>query len=375
MTSLLKDKAAQPLLVPTSALGAKIEEITSHDLPPRYAVLSRFPLLGGVIYYVSNVVLYGLLAALFGVLHTEGNRIGYLDDFEMIFNELLLAASIYYFFRMPALLGRTFRLLTENDVFVGDQIKIDASVVKLFRSKLRKRAPVVFAGIYASLGVIFQLAGLFPVSGWFTINVFAYCVVAVTLTIAWCAMASVLVDVTLSIYLIHRLLRDNPIVVRRLHPDQAGGFGSLGSYSLRIGYFALIYGIWLASAATRAIVEDTFAIAPTLTAVVYVIAVPILFFLPIYSPHRVMAAFRNRLMSETAQKYSTHHQAIHTEIPETVKEFEQKIAYLNELQALQKHDASYPVWPFNFQIRAAVAFNSLAPAVPTVIGLLIDALK
>jgi hypothetical protein len=106
--------------------------------------------------------------------------------------------------------------------------------------------------------------------------------------------------------------------------------------------------------------------------VVYIFAVPILFYLPIREAHDVMLDFRNKLLNDLSLNYSKVQNSLNLSSEDANKELADTVEKLNQLRGLQEHILRYPVWPFDFRTGIGVAVNSVLPILAALVGLAFD---
>jgi hypothetical protein len=144
-------------------------------------------------------------------------------------------------------------------------------------------------------------------------------------------------------------------------------------------YILFATGINLAVFVVRTIVDGRISQFGTLlfifaSSILFAVCVPVLFYLPLRGAHHAMAAFRERLLQDTASRYFTLHQEAHRQ-PDLVPDSEnlsEKVELLKLLQELHQHDSAYPVWPFGMRISIAVAINAVIPLIPSLLGLALE---
>jgi hypothetical protein len=199
-------------------------------------------------------------------------------------------------------------------------------------------------------------------------------ITVLTWTISYFALGGLLTNVVLGIRLIDQIFQRNAIQVYPLHPDNSGGLGAMGRYSLKLSLIALALGLFIVAAAiasiTRGIIQTDYILFAL--SLIYLAIVPTLFFLPLRTVHAAMVAFRDNLFRETSNRYLSHHLNLHQNSEIGVDELENNIKYLDQLKALREHDKMYPVWPFDLRIRLTVFFTTILPILPSVIGIATD---
>jgi hypothetical protein len=236
--------------------------------------------------------------------------------------------------------------------------------------------PTGWALLLSGYTILFPPSRTGDLRFWFNTNSIAFATALLEWILAGFAFGGIIADLILIVALISHTLSQNKIVVFPLHPDRSGGFSPLGNFSLRLSYLAAGLGLFLVCQIVVAIIDRRIQQDHILmlASVLYLVAVPTFFYLPLHSTHKAMLAYRDNLIRDTSERYLETHQSIHsTNYTLEAKQLEEKLLILEALKKLQEeHERAYPVWPFNINIRFAVLANVLTPIIPTIIGLVID---
>jgi len=351
--------------------GQQAETLLRANYPRALSCFHHRPLLAAITYTVVLIATGISNAFAFGHFTSTASVTGLTEDSVFWLGVFVLGIALYYYLMLPVWLGQAFDLLYAEHVFAASEVKVDPHTKHLFGSRrlswLAYGATLIGATLWTTTALIS------PEKMWWESNPISFISLTLVEIVAWFALAGVVVNFVLSGYLIHKILHNNHIVVHPLHPDRCGGWSSLGKFSLRVSYFALVYGVLLVIWAIGAIqsdISDDYALFIQVFA--YVVAVPTLFYLPLHSAHKSMVAFRNKLIRDTSDRYLQEHLRAHDMEVKDVEVLQTSVKYMDTLRDLQKHELTYPVWPFSIRTRLAVLLNAVTPAIPTIFGVIID---
>jgi hypothetical protein len=370
--------------VPDSAsLGRTIESLMRGAFPRQLVPLFKRPVWVALAYLLLSSASHVALTAIFGGLVDTSGVVDLAENVpSYVAIQVVLSAVVYYFLVIPTLLGRTFDALIANRV-ISESVE---GVDRRFESVVRARwLRWVFGGL-PWLGIIaFIVISRVTQSDleyWNEVNALVFLVVLFFGGLACFATVGVVMQITLSIWCIRVILRDNPITVYALHPDRSGGFGALGRFSLRLSFLALGFGAILAVFAVASIEDERIATDYLLFLMTagYFITVPVLFYLPLHAAHQAMRRYRQTVSGRTALQYAREYARIWSaDAPDRpdggcldAGELEARVDQLDVLRRLHQHEQGLPVWPFNAQIWLTVLLNAAVPILPTVLGLVTD---
>jgi hypothetical protein len=224
----------------------------------------------------------------------------------------------------------------------------------------------LLAGVLESVYIIYQHG--YAATNWQSNPIVVATVVPLRF-LAFYAVTFILVRETIAILGVNRFMRIFPVDIAPLHPDKAGGLRVLGYYVLArgvvLGLVGLLFGMNLLRARMGI---GTLSWEFYLEMIVYVIAAPSLFLLPLWRAHLLMAEAREKIMLEVAQKFeleyynSLDHIRAGTITGDHVGEIE-------SLQKLYEIAEKAPIWPLNMQI---VSQFSAAVLLPVFLPMTID---
>jgi hypothetical protein len=353
-------------------LGEKVQRHFLRLYPKRLRYFNKHPITAVVIFLLLYYSINIALSLHYGVFSNSPEVETFTEDAGVLLVPAILSAAIYYYFCFPTLLRTTFDALLIRGIFVSTPVKISNRM----QGKFKSRRPAFLGpalSLCAYLASILWLLNQNEPTSWWYLNPTIIIIGISVLQIAWVPFFSLLVNYAIAILLIRDILEGNEIQVYRLSVDRSGGFGPLGQFSLRVVFFAFSYGIFLAQWAIHSTSDGTIGTDYALffNVTLYAVLVPTFFYLPLSIAHQKMAAFREKLVHETSRQYLREHLNIHEgKLPKLTK-LEEQVKHMAALQVLVKHELDYPVWPFSTRIRLTVLLNSLIPAVPTIIGILL----
>ena len=152
------------------------------------------------------------------------------------------------------------------------------------------------------------------------------------------------------------IFNSQTIKVKPSHPDKSGGLGTIGRFAANLAYLFAVFGILvsvslLSNTLTQGIASNQlFYLTKVGGLIVYIIAAPLLFFVPLISSHLAMLAFRDSFLFDLGKEIDDEYAKIQEmrsklnagELDEITK----RINYFRELYSQAKE---FPVWPFNAQ--------------------------
>lgn len=224
----------------------------------------------------------------------------------------------------------------------------------------------VLAGVLESVYIIYQHG--YAATNWQTNPIIIATVVPLRF-LAFYAVTFILVRETIAIVGVNRFMRIFPVDIAPLHPDKAGGLRVLGHYVLArgvvLGLVGLLFGMNLLRMRMGiGILSNEFYVEM----IIYAIAAPSLFLLPLWQAHLLMQDAREKIMLEVAQKFE---QEYYNSL-EHIRAGTVTADHVGEIEALQKLyeiAEKAPTWPLNMQI---VSQFSAAVLLPVFLPMTID---
>ena len=359
-----------------SPLGQQIEDIFLNAYPHKLHRFVKHPLLTVASYVLLYIGSHITLTLIFGGFAGTTDLLDLTEDTTYPAGLLSLCVTIWYYLRFPTMFGKAFDVLFEEGVFRDQQIRIGASIKSIVTPRYLFWIPAILLSCVILVWQFTVTQTNYAVKSWFQINTFIYISTLVIWTIGWMALIGMLGFVIASIYVIRKILQENEMSVFRLHPDRSGGFGSLGRFSLKLSFLALVYAVFLILTAIFSTIEGSITSDHVLmlNVIVYSLFVPILFYLPLHSVHVVMVKYRDNIMRETSKYYWEEHENVYkADHPLTAEQLEEKLKVLDALKHLQEqHEHDYPTWPFSYRVRLGVFLNAITPLATTIGGIVID---
>ncbi len=307
-----------------------------------------------------------------GFSNTQGVR-DVLEDGSYPFVALGLSLAVFFYLYFPKEVKKAIGQLHDNKVFPDEKLTVSAKVRAVFTSKWTRRLQI---GAVVGLVTIWSILSYKPtgITGFFQLNILSFSMFTIALSVGWLASAGIVVNIVLLIALLNNLFQENRIVVHKLHPDGSGGFNPIGKLALKSTYPALAYGATIISWIVYAIIDKTLSTNYLIffNVGLYLMVVPILFFLPLQAAHKAMLTYRDDLIHHTSELYFGEQKSIIQ--GEVTGEIDSSVEHLDALARLHEHQRSYPTWPFNTRIRQTVIFSSTLPLLTTIVGFFIDIL-
>jgi hypothetical protein len=305
----------------------------------------------------------------FGVLRTDGARVGVLNDPAGLLQEFIVfPLLVAYFFWAPLALVRAIAELEVAGVIIIKEEDLGWMQNELGRRSVRLGLIVVAILFGFLLYLIYARSPLAPLL-WLGEPRFA--LVKIPFWILHTYVAAYLVAwVLVATMLLGRLFADGrPVNVEPLHPDECGGLRPLSSYVL-----ALVWFIGLAGAAVvlvernyffaRGLADSPFALGIHALALVYVLASLGAFFAPLLAPHRRMGAEKRQALAEITARFQQIERdtlrQVHTGDP---AQLGQAVSQLDSVRAIYRVVYEFPVWPFDTRVLRAFALAAIGQPV------------
>lgn len=173
-----------------------------------------------------------------------------------------------------------------------------------------------------------------------------------------------------------RLFQWFDIRIHPMHPDEAGGLGALGNYTLKSTSIFVGFGVGLVGVSIVVwLTENTpFARLDILMYwILYILAIPVSLVLPMLSAHRAMQETKNEKLNEIAQEFEktlSEASVTKTNDVESIKEANEK---LKELQTRYNIvAASFPTWPVSTRLFRNFTITASLPLVSGLVSMAIE---
>ena len=207
------------------------------------------------------------------------------------------------------------------------------------------------------------------VTNWQNVNVVMIATLVPLRFVSFYAVTFILSREMINIVSINRFLRIFPMDIAPLHPDKAGGLYAMGRYVLSrgliIGMAGLLFGMNLLRVRLGlGVLSAEFYIEM----MVYTLATPTFFILPLWQAHRLMIKAREKILREVAQKYEEQYY-MSLEHLRTGQLNNEHIGNIEALQKLYEIAEKAPTWPLNMGI---VSQFSAVVLVPVFLPIVLD---
>ncbi len=195
----------------------------------------------------------------------------------------------------------------------------------------------------------------------------------------WYALVKVLVRAALFSIVISKIFHPSsaiPVTIQSVHPDGAGGLGSLGRYAVGMSLFAAAALLFLSTLAlagdTNPLLEDSglrsihFVLSMVL---LYPLLVWLYLFAPIWLVHRAMLRKRNKDLLDVSKMMGddVSEMKAASSAPDTLAPRIERLHQLEEAYALIRRTS--PRWPFSRTTLGYLGTINLFAVTSTVLGL------
>lgn len=232
----------------------------------------------------------------------------------------------------------------------------------------------LLAGLVEAIYIVYQHGNAAP--NWQNVHPVVIAVLVPLRFLSFYAVTFIITREIISIIAINRFLRIFPMEIAPLHPDKAGGLQVMGRYVLArgiiVGIAGLLFGMnLLRSRLGLGVLSGEFYVEM----VIYAVATPTLFILPLWQAHRLMVNARQKIMLDVAQKFEQQYYTTLNHLQSNQIDH----AHVGEIEALQKLyeiAEKAPTWPLNVgivsQFSAAILLPVFLPMTIDFIGSLIQ---
>lgn len=372
------DRRCTGISLPLEKIAAESEDFLLQTYPQHLRHFCRRPLVVASVFVCVNVAVAGITTSIFGGF-TEGAKVNLTQDSGIIPAQLLAFAAFYYYLQMPKRFSKTLIELRNNGVFTSDDIRIGCRVSRLSYDSRIRMIPIfgaLIVGVLIALVTTLRIFRTPETVYWFDLNHVNSVPLVIGWMLTWLALSGVATSMAVSGAALSSIFAGNKILVHSLHPDKCGGFSPVGKFSFLLTSMALFPGIMIVVFAWTSIENNTLRSdypLLILEGVLYLVIVPLLFYLPIRGAHKAMVAYRDDLIRETYERYSDEHLSKrNVQDKEGSASINSAVDQMDILKRLAVHESAYPVWPFSFRTRAGVFLNSILPLAFTLIGVVFD---
>lgn len=329
-----------------------------------------------------------------GQLFSSAGAVGALDDSSGLFFRGILTPSIWAFYAwIPGAIAAVFGELKRNRVVAVDE-KPEA-VRLLFPTNKAESSDagtdlwdklLWFLGrtsekyVWVCLAVILMAASSIFVHAplylnaypkwWFARDpTFLFLVFYPISGLAAPMLALTVIRHTLLIAWLTKLFRTVPIDVHPLHPDNSGGLGAIGDYSLKTAYLVSVVALDITLVGIAPIARgQRFQLSAELVLyyTLYLTLAPLLFVAPALAAHRAMKVKKREMLLNISRQFEEVYDRASTEPDETA--LDKQLKRLQELQALYElTQRTFPVWPFDFGVVRRFIAVTITPVIPSIL--------
>jgi hypothetical protein len=187
--------------------------------------------------------------------------------------------------------------------------------------------------------------------------------------ISFYAVTFVLVREAITMIGANRFMAIFPVEISPMHPDKAGGLRILGNYVLKRGIIVGLVGLLFGMNLLRIRLGlGTLSSEFYFEMVIYAVATPSFFLLPLWRAHILMSDARQKIMLEIAQKFEAQYY-ISLEQIRSGAVTDEHVSQIETLQKFYEIAEKAPTWPLNIEI---VSQFSAAILLPVFLPMTID---
>lgn len=291
---------------------------------------------------------------------------------DLIYEFLVHPVTLAYFCWLQTAGGKLFGELLDEKLTITQ--KRASTVLEKWIQRLQSPsvsrsaalASLFFAGWYV-LAFTPDISPIYPdppYHSWVTVSPIIAIVRAPVTFAVFYALVLVIVDLVMTIRALNDLLAKQGVRVEPFHPDKAGGLSIVGRFAANLSYLIGTYGLLL----FVRILEneqgqiDISSYVFFTGVILYLVLAPIIFFIPLWTTHLAMVAFRDDLLGKIAGKMEATFGDLgvlrqENEMPpedkeepvdldaEQVEKLTKKVQNLNKMRQFVRDNV--PVWPFN----------------------------
>jgi hypothetical protein len=225
---------------------------------------------------------------------------------------------------------------------------------------------------FAGLGIFLpmylrRMSGQAPWQTWSMVNLPSVLLSAAWATAGVYSVLAVLVYAILAVHCLHRLFREFQIVVRPLHPDQAGGLAPLGQFALRLSYLITLVGVALVITPVLryylayGVLQFAWTRDILLGMACYAVAAPVAFFAPLAVAHSSMKQAKEELLMHIHKRFEAEYAKVRVFLDQTDSNLGDSLQTVNQLRTLHRTASQFPVWPFNVENLARFTTSFVSP--------------
>lgn len=338
-----------------------------------------WPAIIGLAMAVVAVSYFGVGAIVSYVIHEEANIIRPLDPEFLYFNLVVVLVNIplvwLLYLWQPELVTKTLEALREQDVFADTETSGLGAFTETMKANLDSYWVSIGAAILALGLVLMGTFVVFPAESrqlqeplfWFYDKYYYFFLFTPVRCLTYYVTAMVVLRGVLTLVWFNLLFQRLKVKVHPLHPDQAGGFGALGSLGIQYGLIAVALGALLALVTIDRIIHGTgwMHIDLLIGYALYVVLAPVSLVTPLWSAHRAMSRFGDEVLRDISNEFE---RILMEEEPRdldrgALDDSTQRLDGLRARHTLVRD--TYPTWPISV---AAFRKFSITASLPLITG-------
>jgi hypothetical protein len=334
------------------------------------------PLATTILAAIINSVINFALAAHFHTWSPTATSRGLSTDLSgLVFYSLVQPAIFGYFCWLQLSGQRLFGQLANEGVF-----KSETGVRKVLvtcRDRLQSKWIPWISGLLSLAFFVWQIVVYtrYPANlAWISSHPLIVWLRSPADALVFYALIIMLYDLVVIFIALNDLLRSQLVQVRPFHPDNAGGMGAIGRFVANLSYCIAAIGIALSLAIIQEpdSIVDMSNFAAIIMFAFYLLLAPTIFFVPLWSTHLAMIAYRDRLIKETSEEFDIAFDEMRTRRSERSNRTKFLLRRIQELDEERKLLNRFPTWPFNSQNIRKFFGVALSPLMPVITSIVLD---
>ena len=265
--------------------------------------------------------------------------------------------------------------IRKNESIKEDIQNIDGGFIKT-----QRRYIILFSVLAALVFILVQHFFVYPVENdktgtpyfWYYATYYYWFLYTPILFLGYYMVGSVIIKVLFTLSWLNSFFKNITIDVHPLHPDGAGGLGSIGELSVKLSsvFVALGFLASILTIARVAIGNGWFYYDTVLEYLLYFIFVPIALIAPMWSVHKKMIEERDGILLSISKEFEKR---LSRKSQQVVEKDKTKLKELNEKYKLVLD--SYPTWPLHVTLFKNFSITAVIPFVTGTLSIGLDLLK
>jgi hypothetical protein len=190
------------------------------------------------------------------------------------------------------------------------------------------------------------------------------------------ALSMIILRQIQAIIYFNKLFRWFDIRIHPMHPDNAGGLGALGDFTVKASL--IVVGIGFAASAFS-ILTGMLSVSPFIRPdilvfwALYIVLTPLSLLLPMLSAHDAMREFKNERLVEISEEFEytlSNSNVVEYSDGEDIKKENEKLAELETRYSIVAR--SFPTWPISTQLFRNFSITASLPLLSGAVSLVID---